>query len=568
MSDKWTPRIDQNVTVTIGSTRQNIRRSQLPGILAKDGVREVKYFDGTNAHIVTYHPDTGMTSFVHRSISKSWYATKWDEIASKTREIYHQHGYYHALENLVIEDALHGFRRCHMPIVTGSDGVPTKGYCHSVKCWKCGSHYEKIVWQQIVLGCQLLAVNGDIVFATIQNKSRNPDGDKKDFRKRETKLINAWKREARHDGPAMDYCLVTGVKKTTGEIHSHMMTNALLDMTHAPTKGYPNRYRSTWLDELADKLDLVVFAAKATDEIDLTRTAKYTANNLHDSRPYKLPKGLKRARFSNAWVKPHTVESLDKLLSKMDENERNKLTREIATANSILDSTEKDHSDGKLYAHFGNHEPIEIDRVFVPEIIRFGGGLLKIYYNSNMWGEPTKKITIGLTEKQCRKCGVSKPVDNAHFRRSKVSIDGRSNYCKTCRKKSDKSHDVIRVQRFSRQCLKRRKDANQTARTYSLSQRLTDHDISTAYHAENGHCHYCNRALNNHWTIDHMTPFIRHGSNTPENIVAACPKCNAMKGDMPYDDFLAVIMRRYGIVHRNYNGNYTKTMFPDTEEGA
>src|SRR5580765_5993985 len=47
-----------------------------------------------------------------------------------------------------------------------------------------------------------------------------------------------------------------------------------------------------------------------------------------------------------------------------------------------------------------------------------------------------------------------------------------------------------------------------------------------------GHCHYCGCELHPFWsfTIDHVIPKSRGGTNAIENLVAACPVCNIEKG--------------------------------------
>jgi 5-methylcytosine-specific restriction endonuclease McrA len=48
-----------------------------------------------------------------------------------------------------------------------------------------------------------------------------------------------------------------------------------------------------------------------------------------------------------------------------------------------------------------------------------------------------------------------------------------------------------------------------------------------------GRCHYCGCELHPFWTftIDHLIPKSRGGTNAIENLVAACPDCNHAKGD-------------------------------------
>ncbi len=45
-------------------------------------------------------------------------------------------------------------------------------------------------------------------------------------------------------------------------------------------------------------------------------------------------------------------------------------------------------------------------------------------------------------------------------------------------------------------------------------------------------CQYCGRQMAAHeLTLDHITPRSKRGRSTPENLVAACKRCNTRKGD-------------------------------------
>jgi 5-methylcytosine-specific restriction endonuclease McrA len=58
-------------------------------------------------------------------------------------------------------------------------------------------------------------------------------------------------------------------------------------------------------------------------------------------------------------------------------------------------------------------------------------------------------------------------------------------------------------------------------RTAALSRRAV-------FHRDGGRCQYCGAAAD---SIDHVIPRSRGGSHTWENVVAACRRCNAHKGD-------------------------------------
>lgn len=64
---------------------------------------------------------------------------------------------------------------------------------------------------------------------------------------------------------------------------------------------------------------------------------------------------------------------------------------------------------------------------------------------------------------------------------------------------------------------------------------------------QGGRCFYCQRDLvkearhagekHKVATLDHMIPLSRDGADHFENTCAACPKCNAEKGDMTADEY-------------------------------
>lgn len=54
-------------------------------------------------------------------------------------------------------------------------------------------------------------------------------------------------------------------------------------------------------------------------------------------------------------------------------------------------------------------------------------------------------------------------------------------------------------------------------------------------YAKKGWCIYCGLDA---YTIDHMTPVSRGGTNDPENLVIACRACNMEKGNMTYDEYM------------------------------
>jgi 5-methylcytosine-specific restriction endonuclease McrA len=53
-----------------------------------------------------------------------------------------------------------------------------------------------------------------------------------------------------------------------------------------------------------------------------------------------------------------------------------------------------------------------------------------------------------------------------------------------------------------------------------------------------GHCPYCGGATDE-WTLDHIVPVSRGGTNLLHNLIFVCPRCNSTKGARSLDMFLA-----------------------------
>lgn len=76
---------------------------------------------------------------------------------------------------------------------------------------------------------------------------------------------------------------------------------------------------------------------------------------------------------------------------------------------------------------------------------------------------------------------------------------------------------------------------------------------------QGGRCAYClsdmtmQNGLNNTATRDHIRPKSRGGPSSDFNMVAACYKCNSLKGDMPLLKFLQVMTGGLPHMHPMFN---------------
>lgn len=58
----------------------------------------------------------------------------------------------------------------------------------------------------------------------------------------------------------------------------------------------------------------------------------------------------------------------------------------------------------------------------------------------------------------------------------------------------------------------------------------TAEDRKRIIETQKNRCYYCGKKMDKDATIDHVIPLSRGGSNSPENLVAACKSCNSTKG--------------------------------------
>jgi len=74
------------------------------------------------------------------------------------------------------------------------------------------------------------------------------------------------------------------------------------------------------------------------------------------------------------------------------------------------------------------------------------------------------------------------------------------------------------------------------ARKRSAPGSYTVADIERQYQAQKGKCYYCGMKVGKQYHIDHVVPLSRGGSNSPENVVIACPDCNFGKNNkLPHE---------------------------------
>lgn len=72
---------------------------------------------------------------------------------------------------------------------------------------------------------------------------------------------------------------------------------------------------------------------------------------------------------------------------------------------------------------------------------------------------------------------------------------------------------------------RRRAILNNTEGTYTAD------DVKRILDEQEGRCLYCGITLHDDYTIDHVIPLTKSGTNWPDNIAIACPSCNYSKNN-------------------------------------
>lgn len=86
--------------------------------------------------------------------------------------------------------------------------------------------------------------------------------------------------------------------------------------------------------------------------------------------------------------------------------------------------------------------------------------------------------------------------------------------------------------------------ANQDARSWKAPGKITSSQVRELFKSQKGKCFYCKVDLTPKYSLDHMVPFCKGGSNYIDNIAICCRRCNFQKHTMNWDEFLLVVVKR------------------------
>lgn len=156
--------------------------------------------------------------------------------------------------------------------------------------------------------------------------------------------------------------------------------------------------------------------------------------------------------------------------------------------------------------------------------------------------------------KECTKCGKKKPL--SEFHKAGFGSSGIRRYrgeCKECIRPSDRK----KAAKFRKdnpeyvwQWRDSKDDISLRGRLANIRYRIStvydDYDIDNALVLDDlkeilllsgGICPYCNEKFEDDYHFDHIIPISMGGSNTPDNVMVCCARCNQSKGGKVGNEF-------------------------------
>lgn len=134
-----------------------------------------------------------------------------------------------------------------------------------------------------------------------------------------------------------------------------------------------------------------------------------------------------------------------------------------------------------------------------------------------------------MSYKTCRSCGLEKPIEE--FGYSNKSRDGHNGMCRTCT--VDTTTAILSKQKFALPGDSRAKGIIRAQRSRVGDYNISYSVIGELWSIQAGRCFYCKKEMNpfTDCTLEHRIPVKNGGTNTRENLVLACLRCNSSKND-------------------------------------
>ncbi len=166
--------------------------------------------------------------------------------------------------------------------------------------------------------------------------------------------------------------------------------------------------------------------------------------------------------------------------------------------------------------------------------------------------------------KACTKCSCTKPVTAQFFPLDKRIRSGLGSRCKTCRNAESRYYGPLwyanggkaKSYKWNRAWIAAHPEASADhkrrywrsekgranwvrgrARRLGAEGSHTATELLSMYRDQGGVCAYCETALNDSHTVDHMIPLSRGGRNDWSNLAIVCAPCNGSKYTKTVEEF-------------------------------
>jgi hypothetical protein len=111
----------------------------------------------------------------------------------------------------------------------------------------------------------------------------------------------------------------------------------------------------------------------------------------------------------------------------------------------------------------------------------------------------------------------------AYWKWYRETFPDRVDQCNTAWR--ERNHDAILTKNRNRRAAERRAEG-----THCHA------DVVNQFERQRGRCFWCHKTLSKGYHVDHVVPLCKGGTNSPENLVICCPRCNCSKrGTHPMD---------------------------------